>query len=111
MLLLLLGFANDLTFDGKNASSKSKPAFIPGEQNFSDDNSVHGSPVIANVKQENSTNGDYAVEDESSYAHSEDDLTRSPRESPAGRTTVESPREFSNAHFGKSSEIDAETHR
>ncbi|TKY75336.1 EH domain-containing protein 2 [Spatholobus suberectus] len=105
------GFANDLTFDAKNASSKPKPAFIHGEQNFSDDNSVHGSPVNANGKQENSANGDYTVEDES-YAHSEDELVRSPHDSLAGRSTVESPsQDFSNAHFGKSSEADAETHR
>ncbi|XP_061372845.1 uncharacterized protein LOC133315266 [Gastrolobium bilobum] len=106
------GFANDLTFDAKNASSKLKPAFIHGEQNFHDDNSLHGSPANANGKQENSTNGDYTVEDESSYAHSEDELARSPRDSPAGRTSMESPsQEFSNAHFEKSSEADAETHR
>ncbi|KAK7409862.1 hypothetical protein VNO78_00227 [Psophocarpus tetragonolobus] len=104
------GFANDLTFATKNATSKPKPGFIDGEQNFSDDNSVHGSPVNANGKQEDSANGDYTVEDES-YAHSEDDLARSPH-SLAGRSTVESPSQnFSDAHFGKSSEADAETHR
>ncbi|KAK7352165.1 hypothetical protein VNO80_17583 [Phaseolus coccineus] len=105
------GFANDLTFDTKSASSKPKPAFIDGEQNFSDDNSIHGSPVNANGKQENSANGDYTVEDES-YAHSEEDLARSPHDSLAGRSTVESPsQDFSNPHFGKGSEADAETHR
>lgn len=111
MLCLLLGFANDLTFDTKNASSKPKPPFIDGEQNFSDDNSIHGSPVNANGKHENSANGDYTVDDES-YAHSEEDLARSPHDSLAGRSTVESPsQDFSNAHFGKGSEADAETHR
>lgn len=106
------GFANDLTFDTKNASSKPKPAFIPGEQNFVDDNSVNGSPVNANGKQEIFTNGDYTVEEESSYAQNEDYLARSPRDSPAGRTTVDSPsKEFSTAHFVESSEADAETHR
>ncbi|KAL3022487.1 hypothetical protein AAZX31_04G016000 [Glycine max] len=99
------GFANDLTY----TSSKPKSAFIDGEQNLSDDNSVHGSPVNANGKQENSANGDYTVEDES-YAHSEDDLARIPH-SLAGRSTVESPsQDFSNSHFGKSFEADAETH-
>ncbi|XP_027905267.1 epidermal growth factor receptor substrate 15 isoform X2 [Vigna unguiculata] len=102
------GFANDLTFDPKNASSKPKPVFIDGEQNFSDDNSIHGSPMKANGKQENSANGDYTVED---YAHSEEDLARSPHDSLAGRSTLESPsQDFSNAHFGKGSETDAETH-
>lgn len=110
MLCLFPGFANDLTFDKKNASSKPEPGLIHGEQNFPDDNSV-GSPVNANGKQENSTNGDYTVQDES-YAHSEDDLGRSPHDSPAGKSTVESPsQEFSNAHFRKSFEADAETHR
>lgn len=111
MVCLLPGFANDLTFDSKDASSKTKPALVQGEQNFSDDNSVQGSPVTANGKQGNFANGDYTVGDESSYAHSEDDMARSPHDSPAGRTTVESPsHDFSNA-FEKGSEADAETHR
>ncbi|KAK7311026.1 hypothetical protein RJT34_08883 [Clitoria ternatea] len=105
------GFAHDLTFDTKDASSKPKPGVIHGEQNFSGGNSVIGSPVNANGKHENSANGDYTVEDES-YAHSEDDLARSPHDSPAGRTTVESPsQDFSNTHFGRGSEADTETHR
>ncbi|KAI5402640.1 uncharacterized protein LOC127087688 isoform X1 [Lathyrus oleraceus] len=105
------GFANDLTFDKKNASSEPKPSFIPGENSF-DDNPVHGSPVNANGMQENFTNGDYTVEEESSYAHSEDDLARSPRDSPFVTSTVESPsNEFSTSPFAKSSEADAETHR
>ncbi|CAL0326955.1 unnamed protein product [Lupinus luteus] len=104
------GFANDLTFDMKNASSKPKPAIIHGDQSFPDDYSV-GSPVNANGKHENSTNGDYTFEDESSYAHSEDELGRSPRDSPAGKTAVESPQGFSNAHFKESIEADAETNR
>ncbi|XP_022636770.1 actin cytoskeleton-regulatory complex protein pan1 isoform X3 [Vigna radiata var. radiata] len=102
------GFANDLTFATKKASSKPKPESIDGEQNFSDDNSIHGSPMKANGKQENSANGDYTVED---YAHSEEDLARSPHDSLAGRSTLESPSQvFSNADFGKGSEADAETH-
>ena len=105
------GFANDLTFDTKNASLEPKPSLSPREQNSYDDNSVHDSPVNANGRHEIFTNGDYTVEEES-YAHSEDDLARSPRESPVGRNTVESPsNDFSTAHFGKSSEADAETHR
>ncbi|CAK8569191.1 unnamed protein product [Lathyrus sativus] len=105
------GFANDLTFDTKSASSEPKPSFIPGENSF-DDNLVHGSPVNANGMQENFTNGDYTVEEESSYAHSEDDLARSPHDSPFVTNTVESPsKEFSTSPFAKSSEADAETHR
>ncbi|CAJ1973131.1 unnamed protein product [Sphenostylis stenocarpa] len=105
------GFANDLTFGTKNTPSKPKPAFVDAEQNFSDDNFINGSPVNANGKQENSANGDYTVEDES-YAHSEEDLARSHHDSLARRSTVESPsQDFVNAHFGKGSEADAETHR
>ncbi|MED6119238.1 hypothetical protein PIB30_117472 [Stylosanthes scabra] len=96
------GFANDLTF-AKIASPKSKPTFVKGEQNFHDDNSAYGSPVNANGKHETASNGDYAVEDESSYAHSEDGLARSPRDSPAGKTTVE------DSPFVKSPRGDAET--
>ncbi|MCH81312.1 actin cytoskeleton-regulatory complex protein PAN1-like, partial [Trifolium medium] len=105
------GFANDLTFDTKNASSEPKPSSVPAEQNSFDDNSVYGSPVNANGRQEHFTNGDYTVEEESSYAQSEGSA-RSPRDSPFGRNTAESPsKEFSNAHFEKSPEADAETHR
>ncbi|KAL1344037.1 uncharacterized protein [Arachis hypogaea] len=95
------GFANDLTF-AKHASPKSKPTFVKGEQNFPDDNSAYGSPVNANGKQETAINGDYAVEDKS-YTHSEDGFARSPRGSPAGRTTVE------DSPFVKSPRGDAET--
>ncbi|KAK7268400.1 hypothetical protein RIF29_21648 [Crotalaria pallida] len=56
------GFANDLTFDTKNASSKPKPVVINGEQSFNEDHSV-GSPMSANGKHESSTNGDYTVGD------------------------------------------------
>ncbi|KAK7274161.1 hypothetical protein RIF29_15238 [Crotalaria pallida] len=101
-------FANDLTFDTKNASSKPKPVVINGEQSFNEDHSV-GSPMSANGKHESSTNGDYTVGDETSYAHSEDGLGRSPPDSPAGKTIVESLQEFSNAQFRKSTAADAET--
>ncbi|KAI4336692.1 hypothetical protein L6164_015185 [Bauhinia variegata] len=104
------GFVSDLTIDMKNVSSKPK-AFV--EQNLTDDNSIHASSMNTNGKQENSvSNGDHTLDGESAFSHSEDDLTRSPRDSPARRTPVESPsQEFSNVHFGKSSEADAETHR
>ncbi|XP_045828904.1 uncharacterized protein LOC123920654 [Trifolium pratense] len=106
------GFANDLTFDTKNASSEPKPSSVPAEQNSFDDNSVYGSPVNANGRQEHFTNGDYTVEKESSYARSEDGSARSPRDSPFGRNTAESPSKlFSTAHFERSPEADAETHR
>ncbi|KAK7274428.1 hypothetical protein RIF29_15515 [Crotalaria pallida] len=55
--------------------------------------------MSANGKHESSTNGDYTVGDETSYAHSEDGLGRSPADSPAGKTIIESLQEFSNAQF------------
>lgn len=84
-----------------------KPSFIPGE-NSSDDSSVHGSPVNANGMQENFTSGGYTVKEEHSYAHSEDDLEKSPHDSPFVTSTAESPsNEFSTAPVVKSSEADA----
>lgn len=51
--------------------------------------------------------GEYALESESAYAHSEDDFGRSSPASPA----LESPsQEFPDNHFRKSTEVDAETH-
>ena len=53
-----------------------------------------------------------ALESESAYTHSEDESARSPHGSPAGRNSLESPsQQFSDDHFGKSTEADAETHR
>ncbi|KAJ7957986.1 Calcium-binding ef-hand-containing protein [Quillaja saponaria] len=83
------GFVNDLALDVKNVSSKTKPAFIQTEQNFLDDNASHGSSLDTKGNQD-----------------------RSPHDSPAGRTAFESlSQDFSDVHFEKSSEADAETHR
>ncbi|KAI9075249.1 hypothetical protein K1719_042790 [Acacia pycnantha] len=67
-----VGFANDLTFDASRNASKPKSSFILEEQDFYDNNSVHGSPVNVDEKKGNSTiNGDCALESESTYVHSE----------------------------------------
>lgn len=107
MLYLLAGFANDLSINVNGVSSKPKSAFIHGEEDFPDDDSVQ------NGKKGNTTsNGDYALEGDSPYAQSEDELARNFHDSPTGRTISGSPRQdFSTAHFEKSSEADAETHR
>ncbi|KAK9270669.1 hypothetical protein L1049_026251 [Liquidambar formosana] len=56
--------------------------------------------------------GEHDLESESAYAHSEDDQGRNSLGSPVGRTALESPsQEFSDIHFGKSTEADTETHR
>jgi epidermal growth factor receptor substrate 15 len=112
-LLNLSGFVNDLTLDAKNVSVSSKPksASVHNEQVYSDDNSTHDS--YANEKPGNSFGTSEPVfESESAYSHSEDELARSPHDSPAGRTALESPsQDFSDVHYGKGSEADAETHR
>lgn len=113
MFYLIVGFANDFTFDAKSVGSKPKPGFVHEEQDFYDDDSVHGSSVHVDERKRNSAvNGDYAHENESAYSHSEDDLARSSHDSPTGRTISGSPtQEFSNVHFGKGSEADTESHR
>ncbi|KAJ7966981.1 Calcium-binding ef-hand-containing protein [Quillaja saponaria] len=107
------GFVNDLAHDVKNASSNTKFAFNQTQQNFPDDNSSHGLSLDTKGKQGDSlSNGDYPIGSESAYTHSEDDVARSPHDSPAGRTAFEIPsHDFSDVHFEKSSEADAETHR
>ncbi|XP_059460128.1 actin cytoskeleton-regulatory complex protein pan1-like isoform X1 [Corylus avellana] len=107
------GFVNDLTPDAKNVSSLSKPksASVHKEQVYGDDSSIPES--YANEKQRNSFGTSEPVfESESAYSHSEDELVRSPHDSPAGRTAFDSPsQDFSDVHYGKGSEADAETHR
>jgi epidermal growth factor receptor substrate 15 len=85
--------------------------YVLNEQVYSDDNSTHDS--YANEKPGNSFGTSEPVfESESAYSHSEDELARSPHDSPAGRTALESPsQDFSDVHYGKGSEADAETHR
>lgn len=102
-----MGKFEDLAFNTKSESSVPKPSFILGENSF-DDNSVHGSLVNANGMKENFTNGGCLVKEEHSYAHNEDDLEKSPHDSPFVTSTMESPsNEFSTAPFAKYSEADA----
>nr|GLL37143.1 epidermal growth factor receptor substrate 15 isoform X1 [Ipomoea trifida] len=57
------------------------------------------------------SHGVSTLETESTYAHSEDE-SKSPQGSPAGQRAFQSPsQEFSDDHFGKSFETDAETNR
>ncbi|KAF4370495.1 hypothetical protein G4B88_005216 [Cannabis sativa] len=83
------GFVNDLTIDVKNGP-------------------VSPTSQSASVQRE-ILSADGALENESILSHNEDEYARSFHDSPAA---VESPtQEFSDAHYGKGSEADAETHR
>lgn len=99
------GFANNLIID---ASAKAQSASGQGEKASPDRNSTPDSSSFADGK---SRNGEHAFDSESAFTHGEDEYGRSPNGSPAGRTAQESPsHEFSDVHYGKSSEADAETH-
>lgn len=53
-----------------------------------------------------------AFESESAYTHSDEESGKSPSGSPVGHTAFKSPsQEYSDNHFSKSPEVDAETHR
>lgn len=92
MQIQLSGFVNDLTIDVKNVS------VTPTSQSTSVQREI-ASP-------------DGALDSESIFAQNENEYARSSHDSPAGRTAVESPtQEFSDVHYGKGSEADAETHR
>ncbi|XP_030478678.1 uncharacterized protein LOC115695742 isoform X2 [Cannabis sativa] len=76
------------------------------DEGFVNDITADVSPTsqLASVQRE--VDGD--LENESVFSHNEDDYARSFRDSPF----VESPtQEFSDTHYGKGSESDAETHR
>ncbi|KAG6704574.1 hypothetical protein I3842_07G139200 [Carya illinoinensis] len=84
-------FVNDLTLDAKNTSISPRPksASVHMEKSYGDDSSPHD--LYANGKPGNSLSPEPALESESAYSHSEDELARSPRDSLAGRTQLESP--------------------
>lgn len=98
------GFANNLTID---ASAKAQSVSVQRDKASPDRSSTPDSS-FADGK---SRNGEHALESESAFTHGEDEYARSPNGSPAGRTAPESPsQEFSDVHYGKSFEADAETH-
>ncbi|XP_030527327.1 epidermal growth factor receptor substrate 15 isoform X1 [Rhodamnia argentea] len=109
------GFVNDLNLDGKNVSvtSKTKSASVERENASTENGYAHDSISNPDEKPRNSLGTmENTFEDEFQYAHSEDESARSPHESPVGRTSAGSPSQvFSDAHFEKSPEADAETHR
>lgn len=93
-------------------SSKSKPTSVEKE-NYSGNGSL--SPDLMshddNISEKADNNVERVFESESAYAHSEDELGKSPSESRAGRDAFESPSgEYSDNHFKRSPEMDDETH-
>lgn len=99
------GFGNDLKID---ASAKAQSASVQREHTSPDRSSTPDTSSFADGK---SRNGEHAFGSESVFAHGEDEYGRSSNGSPAARNAPESPSgEFSDIHYGKSSEADAETH-
>lgn len=109
------GFASDLTFDAKNVSVSptSQSTSVQRGMVSPDHDSIPDSPLFADEKPGFSVSAnEHAHESESAFSHSEDEYARSPRDSPAGRTAMDSPSQvFSDIQHEKSFEADAETHR
>ncbi|XP_022769402.1 epidermal growth factor receptor substrate 15 isoform X2 [Durio zibethinus] len=101
------GFGNELTVDVKNVPVSQRGKASP-DGSLTPDSSSYVDDKTGNLF----SASEHALESESAYTHSEDESARSPRGSPAGRNSLESPsQQFSDDHFGKSTEADAETHR
>ncbi|XWS14358.1 hypothetical protein CRYUN_Cryun35bG0002500 [Craigia yunnanensis] len=101
------GFGNELTVDVTNVSVSQRRKASP-DGSLTPDSSSYVDEKTGNLF----SASEHALESESAYTHSEDESARSPRGSPAGRNSLESPsQQFSDDHFGKSTEADAETHR
>ncbi|KAK4752700.1 hypothetical protein SAY87_021498 [Trapa incisa] len=102
------GFSNELSFN-----EKAKPLSEPRDAASPDSSSPIDAFSDADGKHSSSFSGlEQGFDSESMYNHSEDGSGRSPHGSPLGRGTAKSPSQlFSDPHFEKSSEGDAETHR
>ncbi|OMP07587.1 hypothetical protein COLO4_07214 [Corchorus olitorius] len=101
------GFGNELTIDVKNVSVSQRGKTSP-DGSLTPDSSSYMDEKTGNLF----STSERALESESAYTHSEDESAKSPRGSPAGRNSLESPtQQFSDDHFGKSTEADGETHR
>ncbi|XP_021666064.2 uncharacterized protein LOC110654402 isoform X2 [Hevea brasiliensis] len=96
------GFANDLTIDVKNASAMQKEK-ASQDGSLTPDSLSNGDGKSGNFF----STGEHALEGESAYTHSEDELARSPQGGSTGRNALDSP---SSDVFAKSIDPDAETH-
>ncbi|XP_022982307.1 epidermal growth factor receptor substrate 15-like 1 isoform X1 [Cucurbita maxima] len=102
------GFSNDLNLDPKRVSaSKPKMSDSLDEKDLEDYNSTLDSSFNGNDKTKVgifSSTINHGLESEFMYSHSEDESARSPYGSPAAKTSLESPHEFSDAVYEKSPE-------
>ncbi|CAN1315638.1 Uncharacterized calcium-binding protein C800.10c [Linum perenne] len=99
------GFANELTIDVKNVSETNGKASPDGS--LTPDSLHNGDVKTGNFK---NTHEHTIEENESAYAHSEDESVRSPQGSPAGRIVRERPSQDFSDVFVKSTEGDSEAH-
>ncbi|KAJ6938190.1 epidermal growth factor receptor substrate 15-like 1 isoform X1 [Populus alba x Populus x berolinensis] len=97
------GFSNELTVDVKSAPGQKERA--PADVSLTPDSLSNGDGRSGIFT------GDHVLESESAYIHSEDEIARSPQDSPAGRAASESPSQDFADVFAKNTEADIDTHR
>ncbi|XP_034929858.1 uncharacterized protein [Populus alba] len=97
------GFSNELTVDVKSAPGQKERA--PADGTLTPDSLSNGDGRSGIFT------GDHVLESESAYIHSEDEIARSPQDSPAGRAASESPSQDFADVFAKNTEADIDTHR
>ncbi|XP_034905500.1 uncharacterized protein [Populus alba] len=97
------GFSNELTVDVKSAPGQKERA--PADGSLTPDSLSNGDGRSGIFT------GDHVLESESAYIHSEDEIARSPQDSPAGRAASESPSQDFADVFAKNTEADIDTHR
>ncbi|XP_034905501.1 uncharacterized protein [Populus alba] len=96
------GFSNELTVDVKSAPGQKERA--PADGSLTPDSLSNGDGRSGIFT------GDHVLESESAYIHSEDEIARSPQDSPAGRAASESPSQDFADVFAKNTEADIDTH-
>ncbi|XP_034929876.1 uncharacterized protein [Populus alba] len=96
------GFSNELTVDVKSAPGQKERA--PADGTLTPDSLSNGDGRSGIFT------GDHVLESESAYIHSEDEIARSPQDSPAGRAASESPSQDFADVFAKNTEADIDTH-
>ncbi|XP_015574637.1 epidermal growth factor receptor substrate 15 isoform X3 [Ricinus communis] len=104
------GFANDLTIDVKNVSASNSKSTVQKEKGSQDGSLTPDSLSNGGGNANFFSTSEHALESESAYGHSEDELARSPQGSSTGRTALESPSQAFSDVFAKSTDADAETH-
>nr|XP_034905367.1 uncharacterized protein LOC118041981 [Populus alba] len=97
------GFSKELTVDVKSAPGQKERA--PADGSLTPDSLSNGDGRSGIFT------GDHVLESESAYIHSEDEIARSPQDSPAGRAASESPSQDFADVFAKNTEADIDTHR